>query len=79
MIGDLDGNTLTLRVTEAASAELLRGDLTVVEKAIADVFGVPLKVIVRIDGAARTPSPVVEENDGDDNDDLLGYALKKLQ
>jgi DNA polymerase III subunit gamma/tau len=75
MIDFADG-TLTLRVTEAASADLLRPDLPTIERAVAEVVGVPLKVVVRLDGAARTPAPAVEEND---DGDLLGYALKKLR
>jgi DNA polymerase III subunit gamma/tau len=75
MIDFADG-TLTLRVTEAASADLLRPDLPTIERAVAEVVGVPLKVVVRLDGAARTPAPAVEESD---DGDLLGYALKKLR
>ncbi|HXF33809.1 MAG TPA: DNA polymerase III subunit gamma/tau [Candidatus Acidoferrales bacterium] len=73
---DFAEGTLTLRVTEAASADLLRPDLPTIERAVAEVVGVPLKVVVRLDGAARTPVPAVEEND---DGDLLGYALKKLR
>jgi DNA polymerase-3 subunit gamma/tau len=75
MIDFADG-TLTLRVTESASADLLRADLGTIERAVAEVVGTPLKVVIRVDGAARTaPAPV---EDGDDGD-LLGYALKKLR
>jgi len=73
---DFAGDTLTLRVTEAASADLLRADLATIQDAVAEVLGVPLKVVVRLDGAARTPAPAVEE---DDEGDLMGYALKKMR
>jgi hypothetical protein len=73
---DFADDTLTLRVTEAASADILRADLPTITSAVAEVVGAPLKVVVRLDGAARTPPPVVEEND---DGDLLGYAMKKLR
>ena len=71
---DFADETVTLRVTEAASAELLRAELPMIERALAEVVGAPLKVLVRLDGP-RTPAPAVEESD---DGDLLGYALKKL-
>jgi DNA polymerase III subunit gamma/tau len=73
---DFDDGTVTLRVTEAASADLLRADMGTIERAVAEVVGVPLKVVVRVDGAARAAPPPVEESD---DGDLLGYALKKLR
>jgi DNA polymerase-3 subunit gamma/tau len=73
---DYADETVTLRVTEAASMELLRADLPTIERAVADVVGVPLKVVIRLDGAARTQPPAIEE---DDDDDLLGYASRKIR
>jgi DNA polymerase-3 subunit gamma/tau len=73
---DFAGDTVTLRVTESTSGDLLRAELPLIERAVAEVLGEPLKVVIRLDGAARTPAPAVEEHD---DGDLLGYAMKKLR
>jgi len=76
-VAALEGDVLTLRVPDSSAAELLRGNLSTLRKAIEDVLGRPLTVSIGVESArALDPEP---DHDGDDDpSDLMRYALKKF-
>ena len=82
----VDGNAVILKLRDTASADMLRDHTKMIEAAIADVLGRPLKVTLRVEGnAARSkgeprpaaaPAPAVET---DDADALFNYASERIR
>ncbi len=83
----LESNAIVLRLPDTWSAESLRGHTKIIEAAIADVLGVPLKVILRVDsnsGRSKSPAQVgVTEarpaSEADDPDALFDYANERIR
>jgi DNA polymerase-3 subunit gamma/tau len=83
----VDGKAVILKLRDAASADMLRDHTKMIEAAIADVLGRPLKVTLRIEGnAARSkgeprpataPAPAAAEPD--DADELFNYASERIR
>jgi DNA polymerase-3 subunit gamma/tau len=77
-VASLEGEVLTLRVPDSSAAELLRGNLATLRKAIEEVLGRPLTVSIGLE-SARPANPAPDHHDGDDDpSDLMRYALKKF-
>ncbi len=82
----VEGNAVILKLPDTASADMLRDHTKMIEAAIADVLGRPLKVTLRVEGnAARSkgeprpaaaPAPAVET---DDADALFNYASERIR
>ena len=53
----LESNAVVLKLPDAWSADALRDHAQLIEEAIADVLGVPLKVRLRVDGARAPEVP----------------------
>jgi hypothetical protein len=77
-VAALDGDVLTLRVPDPMAHEVIKRDLATVKKAIADVTGRGLDVRLAIGAATPPPETGVAGGDGEDQDDLMRYALEKL-
>jgi DNA polymerase III subunit gamma/tau len=83
----LESNAIVLRLPDTWSAESLRGHTKIIEAAIADVLGVPLKVTLRVDsnsGRSKPPAQagVTESrpvSDSDDPDALFDYANERIR
>jgi DNA polymerase-3 subunit gamma/tau len=83
----LESNAIVLRLPDAWSAESLRGHTKIIEAAIADVLGVPLKVTFRVDSNAGRSKPparagVTEPrpvSEADDPDALFDYANERIR
>jgi DNA polymerase III subunit gamma/tau len=83
----LESNAIVLRLPDSWSAESLRGHTKIIEAAIADVLGVPLKVTLRVDsnsGRSKSPAPVGVTESGpvsatDDPDALFDYANERIR
>ena len=78
-VAELSDDLLTLAIGDDVQGGILRDNIALIQEAITEVLGRPLRVVVRIDGAARAAAagPVtVSEN----NDDLalLQYAVKRI-
>ena len=78
----LEGSVLTLRVPDPPAGEVIKRDIAAVKKAIADVTGRTVDVRVTI-GAAVPPATGgaatgVSNDQREDHDDLMRYALEKL-
>ena len=78
-VAELSDDLLTLAIGDDVQGGILRDNVTLIQEAITEVFGRPLRVVVRIEGAARSAAagPVtVAEN----NEDLalLQYAVKRI-
>jgi DNA polymerase III subunit gamma/tau len=71
----LENNAIVLKLPDAWSADALRDHAALIETAIADVLGVPLKVILRVDGT--TPRSSAEEDEG--TDALFDYANERIR
>jgi hypothetical protein len=78
-VASLDGDTLTLRVPDPPAGEMLKREIATVKKAIADVTGRTLDVRVAVGAAAPPPETGAGDDDGEDADDLMRYALEKLR
>jgi DNA polymerase-3 subunit gamma/tau len=79
-LDSLEGNVLTIKLPNVVEADILRGEQKLVEHAIADVVGEPVRVMFRVDGGgsrgARGPSPA---QPADDPADLLQYATERIK
>ncbi len=74
-IGALESNAVVLKLPDDWSADALRDHASLVETAIADVLGVALKVILRVDGSVAR-SRAREE---DAPDALFDYANERIR
>jgi DNA polymerase-3 subunit gamma/tau len=77
-VAGLDGTTLTLRVPDPVNADVLKRDLATVRAAIADATGHALDVRVAVGAAQPPPEDGLTDDDGEDGNDLMRYALEKL-
>jgi hypothetical protein len=57
---------------------MLKKDLATVKKAIAEVTGRALDVRVAVGAGAAPPETGFSGDDGEEQDDLMRYALEKL-
>jgi len=76
-VAALEGDVLTLRVPDSSAADLLRGNLATLRKAIDEVLGRALTVSIGVE-SARATDPAPDHDGGDDPSDLMRYALKKF-
>jgi DNA polymerase-3 subunit gamma/tau len=74
VIEAVDGNAVVLKLPNSWSAETLREHAALIEAAIADVLGTPLKLTLRIDGSASRGRAREEE----DPDVLFDYANERI-
>ena len=77
-VAALDGDVLTLRVPDPMAHEVIKRDIATVKKAIADVTGRGLEVRLAVGAGAPPPETGVGGAGGEDQDDLMRYALEKL-
>ena len=75
VIEGIESNAIVLKLPNAWSAETLRDHATLIEAAIADVLGVPLKVRLKVDGAASRPAADSQESP----DALFDYANERIR
>lgn len=85
-IESLESNAIVLRLPDSWSAESLRGHTKIIEAAIADVLGVPLRVTLRVDsnsGRSKPPAAGVPEarpaSNAADPDALFDYANERIR
>ncbi len=85
-IESLESNAIVLKLPDTWSAGALRDYAPLIEKAVADVLGVELKVVLRVDGstgraknASRGGEPAAPAKDGDDADALFEYANERIR
>jgi hypothetical protein len=86
-IESLESNAIVLRLPDSWSAESLRGHTKIIEAAIADVLGVPLRVTLRVDsnsGRSKPPPPAgvtetTPASKADDPDALFDYANERIR
>ena len=86
-IESLESNAIVLRLPDSWSAESLRGHTKIIEAAIADVLGVPLRVTLRVDSNSgrskpQAPAGVTETrpvSKTDDPDALFDYANERIR
>jgi DNA polymerase III subunit gamma/tau len=82
----VDGNAVVLKLPDSATADSLRDHTKLIEKAIADVLGRPLKVTLRVEGNAarskgepRAAAPAAPVPHVDDADELFNYASERIR
>ena len=78
-VASLEGQTLTLRVPDPVTGEMLKRDAATVKKAIAAVTGRAIELRVAVGAGAAPPDTGVGGDDGEEPDDLMRYALEKLR
>jgi chromosomal replication initiation ATPase DnaA len=73
-IESLESNAIVLSLPNSFSAEILREHAALLERAIAEVLGTPLKITVRVSAnAGRT------EAETEDPDVLFDYAKQRIR
>jgi DNA polymerase-3 subunit gamma/tau len=75
VIDSVESNAVVLKLPNAWSAETLRDHAALIEKAIADVLGVPLKLRLKVDGSAPRAAASQEES----TDALFDYANERIR
>ena len=78
----IEGNALVIKLPNSFMAETLRDHAALVERAIAEVLGTPLKATFKVDGAARAKSAPAEPAaapSNEDADDLLQDLNEKIK
>ncbi len=87
-VEEVEGDSLVLVARNAVDADIVRGRIDRLESAIADVFGSPLRVTLRVDGTqprAKGSAPgglasvTAAEPQIDDADALFNYANERIQ
>jgi DNA polymerase-3 subunit gamma/tau len=74
-IDTVEGNAIVLKLPNSWSADALRDHSQLIESAIADVLGVPLKLRLRVDGSsAGAPEPADESPEA-----LFDYANERIR
>ena len=80
MVDSIDGNAVVLKLRAKFDADILKEHTKLLESAIADVLGAPLKVRFEAGASAPTqtaePTPVNEEESADE---LFGYANERIK
>ena len=86
LVDSVDGNAVILKLRDTASADMLRDHTKLLEAAIADVLGRPLKVTLRVEGNAprakgepipkAAPAPAPEPESADE---LFNYASERIR
>jgi DNA polymerase III subunit gamma/tau len=74
-IESLESNAVVLKLPDGWSADALRDHAALIEAAIADVLGVPLKVRLRVDGSGPRTKVLQEEGP----DALFDYANERIR
>ena len=72
----LESNAIVLKLPNSWSADALRDHAALIEAAIADVLGVPLKIVLRVDGNATRARASGGE---DDSEALFDYANERIR
>lgn len=78
-IVSLESGVLMLRVPDPPAAEVIKRDLAAVRKAIAETTGHNVDVRVSVGSGSAPPPGGGSTADGEGADDLMRYALEKLQ
>jgi len=74
-IDSLESNAIVLKLPNSWSADTLRDHAPLLEAAIADVLGVPLKIVLRVGTAQAAPAAASQE----DPDALFDYANERIR
>jgi DNA polymerase-3 subunit gamma/tau len=80
MVDSIDGNAVVLKLRAKFDADILKEHTKLLESAIADVLGAPLKV--RFESGASAPAQTAEPtpvNEEESADELFGYANERIK
>lgn len=77
----IEGNAVVLKMPDTLSADILRDHTKLIETAILDVLGRPLKVTLRVESvpAAKDAARATAPPDSDDADELFNYASERIR
>lgn len=79
LLDALEGNVLTIKLPSDFEADILRGEQKLIENAIADVVGEPVKVTFRSDGGGSGRGRTAPSQPAGDPADLLQYASERIR
>ena len=71
----IEGNALVIRLPSALFAETLKDNAKMIEDAIAEVLGTPLRARFRVEAASKDAAPAPPP---DDPDELLSYINERI-
>ena len=71
----IEGSALVIKLPNAIFAETLKENAKMIEAAIAEVLGTPLRVRFRVEAASKTAAPAPPP---DDPDELLSYINERM-
>ncbi|GAC1498709.1 MAG: DNA polymerase III subunit gamma/tau [Vulcanimicrobiaceae bacterium] len=79
LLDSLDGDLLTVKLPSDFEADILRGEQRLIESALADVLGVPLRVTFRVEGGSSHRTGRNAPAPPEDAGDLLQYANERIR
>jgi DNA polymerase-3 subunit gamma/tau len=84
LVDSVEGNAVLLKLPDSFSADILRDHIKLVESAIADTLGTPMKVTLKVDGSAKSAPKAaepaaLEDDSGEDIDALFNYANERIR
>ena len=84
LVDSVEGNAVMLKLPDSFSADILRDHIKLLEDAIADVLGTPLRVTLKVDGSAKSAPKATEpaasaDDSGEDIDALFNYANERIR
>jgi DNA polymerase III subunit gamma/tau len=75
----VESNAIVLKLPNAWSADALRDHAPLIETAISDVLGVPLKLRLRVDASAARSAPQSQPQEEESSDALFDYANERIR
>ncbi|HEY8296431.1 MAG TPA: DNA polymerase III subunit gamma/tau [Candidatus Baltobacteraceae bacterium] len=84
VVDSIEGNAVILKPINSISADILKDSAKLIETAIADVVGAPLRVTLRVDAAvtrakSAAPPPPTPPQSEDDPDQLFTYLNERIK
>jgi DNA polymerase-3 subunit gamma/tau len=80
MVDSIDGNAVVLKLRAKFDADILKEHTKLLESAIADVLGAPLRVRFETGAPVAAPSPgPMAQSDDESADELFGYAQERIK
>jgi DNA polymerase-3 subunit gamma/tau len=84
VVDSIEGNAVILKPINSISADILKDSAKLIETAIADVVGAPLRVTLRVDAAvtrakSAAPPPPTSPQSEDDPDQLFTYLNERIK
>ena len=75
MLESIEGNVLTVKVPKPYSAEVLRDNIALMERAVEEALGTKIRVLVKADPNI----PAAAKAEQEDPDELFSYLNERIK